>query len=190
MANYTTDQYTKKLNEIAKEIDIKPFYEVTNEIIARQENRIFNKGIGGNGSQIGNYSTHPTYISISAMPRKVAPKGKGGKTKFLNGKLHKSAYFGAGYSQFKTAMGKGNGGHVNLWLSGKFRKGFANSANPVKMLTNGFTIIYSVKSSAFNPGGKLDGIFNRYPQAFKLTKGERLYILKRFREIFLNALAA
>jgi hypothetical protein len=190
MPNFTTDGYVKKLEKMAKDIDIKPFYEVTNEIIARQENRIFNKGIGGNGSQLGKYSTRPTYISLSQMPRKVSPKGKFGETKFLNGKIHKSAYFNQGYSEYKKAMGKGNGGNVNLWLSGRFRKGFANSANPVKMITKGFSIIYSIKVTGANPDNKLNALFNKYPLAFKFTKGEKAYVLKRFREIFINHMRA
>lgn len=190
MANFTTDQYIKKLEKMAKDIDIKPFYEVTNEIIARQENRIFNKGVGGNGTQLAKYSTKPIYVSLKQMPRKVSPKGKFGTAKFKNGKLHTSAYFDQGYAEFKKAMGKGGGGHVNLWLTGKFRKGFANSANPVKMITKGFSIIYSIKVTGANPDKKLDAIFKRFPMAFKFTKGEKAYVLKRFREIFINHMRA
>jgi hypothetical protein len=189
MPNFTTGGYIKKLEKMAKDIDIKPFYEVTNEIIARQENRIFNKSTGSNGT-MPKYSTKPTYISLSQMPRQVAPKGKFGKTKFLNGKIHKSAYFNHGYSEFKKAMDKGGRGHVNLWLTGRFRKGFTNSANPVKMITKGFSIIYSIKVTGANPDNKLNALFNKYPLAFKFTKGEKAYVLKRFREIFINHMRA
>lgn len=190
MANFTTDQYIKKLEKMAKDIDIKPFYEVTNEIIARQENRIFNKGTAGNGADLGKYKTTPTYISLSQMPRKKSPKGKFGKAKFKNGKKHKSKYYAGGYAEFKVDMGKGNGGVINLWLTGKFRKGFANSANPVKMTTKGFSIIYSIKRTKANPDEKLDAIFKRFAIAFKFTKGEKAYVLKRFREIFINHMRA
>lgn len=188
MANYTTEQYKKKLQKLSLSIqDIKPFYEATNEIIIMQEDRIFNKGTDSKGGPVGNYSTKPVYISLSASPRQFPAKGKTGQTKFKNGKMHTSGYFAGGYYQFKQAVGRaGAGKKINLELSGHFRKGFSSSANPAKLSKTGFEIVYSVKHTGANPKGKVEGIINNYPQAFKLSKTEREYVLKKFQEIFIN----
>lgn len=185
---YTTQQYIKKLQSISIK-DIKPFYEATNEIIIKQDERIFNKGVDANGTAIGKYDTKPVYISLKYTPRKFAPKGKNGETKFKNGKMHKSGYFEGGYYQFKQAIGKASAGsNVNLWLFGHFRRGFQNSANPAKATKQGFEIVYSVRHSEANSAGKLEGIIDRYGHAFKLSKSERAYILKKFTEIFVKEL--
>jgi len=189
MANYTPDQYIKKLQKAAKKLDLKPFYEATNEIIIMQSERIFNKGIDSKGSAIGQLSTTPTYISLRQSPRKFSPKGKNGETKFKNGKMHTSGYFAGGYYSYKQTVGKAVAGkNINLWLSGRFKSGFLNSANPARSLNNGFEIVYSVRHNAANPKGKVEGIVDRFPLAFKLSKKEREYILQKFTDIFVNAI--
>lgn len=191
MATYTPKEYVKKLNKFALSIqDIKPFYEATNEVIIMQEDRIFNKGLDSKGSPVGNYSTTPIYISLSASPKKFPPKGKRGEIKFKNGKRHTSGYFAGGYYQFKQAIGKaGAGKKIILELFGHFRKGFANSgANQPIIIKNGFEIVYSIRHTGANPANKIEGIMERYPNAFKLSKKEREYILEKFREIFIDAI--
>lgn len=190
MPTYTTEQYKKKLGKLVLSMqDIKPFYEATNEIIIRQDDRVFNKGLNSNNAPFGSYQTQPIYVSLSQTPRKFAPKGKGGETKFKNGKLHKSGYFAGGYYQFKQTIGKAQAGkNINLTLYGHFRKGFQNSANPAKLNKTGFEIVYSVKHTGANPAKKVDSIIERYPSAFKLSKSEREYLLNKFREIFINTI--
>jgi len=190
MATYTPKEYVKKLNKFALSIqDIKPFYEATNEVIIMQEDRIFNKGLDSKGSPVGTYSTEPIYISLRATPKKFPPRGKNGQTKFKDGKQHRSGYFAGGYYQFKQAIGRaGAGRKINLELFGHFRKGFANSANPAKLNKTGFEVVYSVKHTGANPKGKVEGIIENYPQAFKLSVKEREYILEKFREIFIDAI--
>lgn len=189
MANYTTDQYIKKLNQATKKMDLKPFYEATNEIIIMQSERIFNKGTNNQGSAIGSYSTKPPiYVSLRQSPRAFPTKGKNGKTTFKNGKMHTSGYFKGGYYQFKQTVGKAVAGkNINLWLSGRFKSGFLNSANPIKALNTGFEIVYSVKHNAANPKGKVEGIVEKYPAAFKLSVKEREYLLNKFTDIFVNS---
>jgi hypothetical protein len=188
MATYTTKQYVEKLQKLA-ELDVKPFYDITQEVIARQTYRIFTKGQGSNGP-LGSYSPDPIYVSNkqSSTPRRNKPVGKTGETKFKNGNPHKSTYFPGGYSEFKKAIGKG--GKVNLWLFGNFLKAFMNSGgvNNIKVGNSRIKIIKSIKPGTHNPQGKLDGIFNKYPDAFKFTKGERAFVLKRFKEIFIEQL--
>ena len=67
--------------------------EVATGVRASNLRRIHNDGKAANGSNIGSYSTKPMYVSLKASPRKFTPKGKTGKTKFANGKSHKSGYF-------------------------------------------------------------------------------------------------
>jgi hypothetical protein len=190
MATYTPDQYVKKLNKAAKNLDVKPFYEVTNEVISRIDKRVFDKGIGGSGSHFGKYSSKPLYVSASGKKngaRNVNPRGKDGKAKFKNGKLKMSAYYSGGYGEFKKDIGKGGTApNVNLWLSNKFRVAFQNSNNPARSYDKGFIITSSIKITGANPIDKVKSILKRYPDAFKLTKGERAYVVKRFREIFIE----
>lgn len=191
MGIYTTDEYLKKLDRQVLELsNIKPHFEIINEVIRRQTIRIFEKGIGGDGRQSPKYSTKPVYVSIKTSPRKVPPRGKNSNAaKFKNGKIRKSSYFMGGYADFKKAIGKGGGGHVNLWLTGNLKTAFINSA---KNSTNAITkdklsIKARILESVFNPAGKLDAIFTEYIAFFDLTKGEREYILKRNRELLLDA---
>lgn len=193
MGVYTTKEYIKKLQKMAT-LNIKPFYEITQEVIDRQQKRIFDKGIDGNGGRVGSYNNDPIYVSNRSeyTPRRNKPVGnQRNQSKFKNGKSHKSTYFPGGYGEFKKAVGKGSGsGGVNLWLFGNLRKGFMASGGKdnITIGNSRVKIIKSIRSSANNPQGKLDFIFAEYPNAFRFTKGERGFVLKRFREIFLQQL--
>ena len=107
-----------------------------NQLIGDMINRIHQQGKAASGNLIGNYSTDPMYVSVSAFVRK---KGKVGKSDtgrpikgqrtlrakgkfddgdtFKNGKKRKSRYFERGYLEFHNEMG--NGTKVNLTLSGQ-----------------------------------------------------------------------
>lgn len=191
MATYTTKGYIKKLEKLAQ-LDVKPFYDVTQEIIARQQSRIFDHGKDFNGSVIDTYKPGPIYVSnqLHLTPKKNRPVGKHGETKFKNGKMHKSTYFPGGYAQYKKAISKGNG-RVNLWLFGNFRKAFMGAGGTKNITTSNTRIVIfkAIRPSVHNPQGKLDFIFAKYPNAFKFTKGEKGYVLKRFREIFVQQLS-
>ena len=191
MATYTIKQYTKKLQSI--KFEVKPFYDVANELIGRIDNRVFNQGINGFGATIGSYSKKPVYISTSgkknhARNLSTPPRGKySTKPVFLNGHKRKTVYFTGGYDQFKSDVGKNTaGGRVNLWLSGSFRRAWQNSIDPVLIVESGFRIRFSLKTSALNKQKKIDGILKKYPGTFNLTKGEHQYILKRYREEFIK----
>lgn len=178
------------LEKLRKSIDVKNYYELTNEIISRQSKRVFDKGTPGEGTAY-NYSRKPIYASNlpKYTPRKNPPRGKNSNSPtFANGNKRKSTYFPGGYGQFKQAVGKGSGGKVNLWLFGNFRRMFQNAGkNPLARNTQtGVSIFVQLIASSNNPSGKIDGILERYPNMFKLTKGERGFIVKRFREILLE----
>lgn len=106
--------------------------------------RIHENGKAVDGSDIGSYSTAPTYISKS--PKKVSPKGKNGKTKFKNGNTKKSAYFSNGYKGFRDEIGRDTSS-VNLSLTGKLSKEFGIVANGNSGFSVGFTTPYATDLS-------------------------------------------
>lgn len=195
MATYTTDQYISKLDKSFLNLQkVKPHVEILSEVVRRQQDRVFNKGIDGKGKEIGKYSTKPTYISVKQMPRKLTPTGKKpkkgvAKSTFKNGKLHTSRYFSGGYAEFKTKMSRGTGGtRINLWLFGHFKTAFINSIkNPYTAVSpNSIRVKTFISPSLFNPQGKLDGIFDPetgYPFIFDLTGGEKKYVITRSKQL-------
>lgn len=188
-----TDEWIRSMNErLRNAIDIKNYTLLTNEVVSRQSNRIFEKGTAGVGAGY-NYSTNPIYASNDPKytPRKNPPRGKKSSLPtFKNGKQRKSTYFAGGYAEFKTAVGKNRNNRVNLWLFGNFKRMFQNSGkNPVKRINQtGFSLLIQFKASKNNPQGKLDSILTRYPDMFKLSPGERKFVVRRFREILLEKL--
>ena len=80
--------------------------------------RIHEKGLDGNNTKIGQYSTEPIYVNPKNSPRKFSPQGKHGDTKFRSGEPHQTRYFEDGYKGFKTFIGRNLLGSVNLSLTG------------------------------------------------------------------------
>lgn len=189
MATFTIDQYIAKLQSI--KLDVEPFYNIANELIARIDKRVFDKGINGAGVSIRSYSKKGAYFSVSGKKNHARNLGTPARGKnntkptFKNGNRRKSVFFAGGYNAFKSDVGKNTaGGNVNMWLSGSFRRAWAGSIDPVTMAGNGFKIQFTIKTSTQNKQGKVTGLLKKYPKSFDLTKGERDYILKRFGEEF------
>lgn len=103
---------------------------VASSLIGVVGERIHEKGLAADDTLIGQYSTKPIYVSLSANvgSNKLfgKPVGKTGKSQFESGEkkgqLHKSKYFERGYSQFKTEIGRNRLGSVNLSLSGQLNQ--------------------------------------------------------------------
>lgn len=129
-----------KNNLVSLEAMDKLTKEVATGVRASNMRRIHNEGKAVDGSMIGSYSTKPMYVSLKNSPRKFTPKGKKGKTKFKNGKSHKSGFFKDGYKGFRREIGKETG-FVNLQLTGSLKADF----NMVKT-TNGWNIGFNKKS--------------------------------------------
>lgn len=183
MGTYTTSQYAKKLEAIYGKLqDQKPHLEIVSEVIRRQQSRIFDKSVDGDGKKLAKYSIKPIYVNPKKSPRKTPVKT------FKNGKARKTTYFPGGYAQYKKAIGKGGGGTVNLWLFGSFRKAFMNSLGSALKTSNSqrISIRTRIIPGVQNPEGKIDGILDRYGIAFKLTKGERGYIVKANRDLLMD----
>ena len=99
--------------------------------------RIFGDGRSASGGQIGSYSTKEMYVSPSKSPKKFTAVGIGGKTKFKNGKKHKTRYFANGYAGFRQQAGR-QSNHVDLRLTGTLENSFVVTASGVNYVS-GFT---------------------------------------------------
>ena len=104
--------------------------------------RIHQEGKASDGSDIGQYSTKPMYVSVKANPGRSmgTPFGKPNKfgkrfAKFASGKKagqpHTSKYFEQGYLAYKNAIGRNVLGKVNLSLSGQLDNQFTLIQTPV-----------------------------------------------------------
>lgn len=93
------------------------------DMYGKMRERIFTDGIAADGSEIGKYSTEPIYVNPKNSPKKFAPKGKTGNTKFADGKAHKTRYFEQGYKGFRAKAGRQTS-KVDLRLSGNLRNSF------------------------------------------------------------------
>ncbi len=100
---------------------------------------IFLKGKRADGSQIGNYGTDPSYVSISASKERYGAQlplsrmtGKGkdprSKSKFMNGNPRKSRYFSDGYKGFRDYVGRATD-KVNLDLTGGLQNSIASGTS-------------------------------------------------------------
>jgi hypothetical protein len=85
--------------------------------------RIHNQGLAVDLTSIGRYSTKSTYINPRYSPQKFQPIGKTGRTTFANGRSHRTRYFGAGYKEFRSVIGRETA-NVNLQLSGLLKADF------------------------------------------------------------------
>lgn len=98
-------------------------------ILSEVVERIHDKGLASDGSQIGQYSKKPMYVStlsnVGSKKAFGAPVGKTGVSMFKNGKKHTSRYFQGGYEDYKTAIGRNKLGSVNLSLSGQMQNQLA-----------------------------------------------------------------
>lgn len=138
--------------------------EVATAMRAEVSRRIHSAGKNSNDAPIGNYSTKPMYVSLSAVPKpKGVGRGKSGQTKFKDGSPHRSKYYASGYLDYKTDVGRNKLGTVNLSLTGQ--------------LSNQFSVIAT--SNGYGLGWSNDEMYNRsqalqkkYGQVWFLTEAE------------------
>lgn len=163
----TARQYINNLEKrIEKLADADLLFPCVQAAHDSQINRIFVMGENGDGEPIGDYSTTPTYISLSASPRAFRPKGKDGKTKFKSGKPHKSGYFEGGYKEFRNTIGRRTDA-VDLTLFGRLSNDFSTG-----IMLEDDVWLTGVK----NPenGDKVRGLAERFgEQTWTLTDNER-----------------
>lgn len=104
------DYIAKQERRLAELKENKPFALGVLATHTAQIERIFTQGQTAAGAKIGNYSTEPIYVNPDSPtnPVKFGTVGKFGKTKFDNGKSHKTKYFGGGYKQYRATVGRQN----------------------------------------------------------------------------------
>lgn len=129
----TTEEFLRQQDAKFRAIIEKniPLQIAVRSIMALQSRRIFLEGKNASNSLIGNYSTKPIYVSGSLSKKSNLPTfplaGKYGETKFKNGTIHRSGYFG-NYLAFKRAINRNKRiGTVDLFLTGTLHRHWANN---------------------------------------------------------------
>lgn len=190
------DSYISSLEKRVKEIEKgKPLEIAVRTVIADMSIRIYQRGKGSNGTQIGSYSTTETFIGQNAGPNKKPFRGKlefQPFNKAQRSKTGKPGYFGktfkGGYAQFKKELGLlSQGNQVNLRLFNDLQSDWANASivkgnrvvNPGKPLrVNKNTFVITLKRR--NNQVKRKALEGKYGRIFDTTKGEQ----KIVREIY------
>lgn len=89
------------------------------KLVSSINRRIIRQGLKTDGTKIGKYSETPFYAGPKAFIVKSKNKktGKTGKSKFKNGKSHKTMYLETGYKQLREVQGR-ESSFVNLEYTG------------------------------------------------------------------------
>lgn len=114
----------------------------------------------------------------SAIEVKTIDVAVGGKSKFKDGKSHKSKYFATGYKGYRENVGRQTA-FIDLKLSGELRLDFGNDkqvAEPRKIND----LEYQIRLDKDINQKKREGIEERYGEIFSLSEQER--------EVFLNTM--
>jgi len=92
-------------------------FRAGNDMGVMVSNRVQMKGESSTGDKFSPYSTDTTYINtIDNSPKKLRPKGKTGRTVFKStGKPHKTTYFGGGYKEFRSKIGRSTDKNFELY---------------------------------------------------------------------------
>lgn len=169
----SVDEFNKKLDAkiLAIQTQNKPLELAVRSVMTLQSRRIFVNAKNVDGGNIGEYVKKPVYISPNA--NKGLPnfplRGKSGKTKFENGKDHKTGYF-ENFLEFKKEIGRNKKVQsVDLFLTGELQRNWANAENlkdakPNKISPNHYNI--SLRNENY-----LKTL--RYGNVFGVTPGEK-----------------
>lgn len=127
--------------------------------------RIFDKGKNAQNGPIGQYNTsNPLYVNPRYSPKKFAPRGKNGESKFKNGKTKKTRHFKS-YSDYRQAIGR-QVAFVNFKLSGTLQSDFGKGVQRINSLRYASGV-------RINNEKKIKGLENKYGNVFRLTPKER-----------------
>lgn len=161
------DKHTKDLKNFTEPLRVAA-YTTT----ALMGERIFDEGRTTDGATIGQYDDKPMYVSLAAIPRpKGAPTGKTGKSKFKDGKVHKSKYFEEGYKGYRGNVGR-QVAKVDLSLTGELRMDFGNQkqvAEPRKISDEE----YQIRLDKEIDQDKRQGAEEKYGKIFTVSDSEK-----------------
>lgn len=164
----TTDQYIAKLNAASRKMtNPRELVGAASAVGRAQHKRIFQDGKDDGGAAIKpDYSTKPIYISKSAAPNATAA-GK----------------YDGGYKEFKRKLGRGK-----MVLFRFFAQAYLGSlVRPdVQFSNKGVLITSGFNYTPANPKGKVDGLLDKYGEAFKFSKGEEQLFREKARQFLLT----
>ena len=130
----TPQEFQKQLEEKIKKLNTaKLIYPVATAVHDNLIGRIFDSGINGNDTQIGEYSTKEAYFTKEQFNKTGAfkPRGKNSnKRKFENGKERTSMFLPNGYSELRKIQGYENA-YVNFSYSRDLRKDYSTKLRVV-----------------------------------------------------------
>lgn len=164
----TTDQYIAKLNAASRKLaNPRQLVGAASAVGRLQHKRIFQDGKDDGGGDIKpDYSTKAIYISASASPIATAA-GK----------------YEGGYKQFKRKLGRGK-----MVLFRFFAQAYLGSlVRPdVQFSNSGVVITSGFNYTPANPKGKVDGLLDKYGEAFKFSGEEEQLFREKARQFLLT----
>ena len=163
----TTKEYIAKLNKAERAINGKRFVGLSSSVGRMQFKRVFQEGLDANGGPIEpEYSTKPIRISLNQTPRASTAK-----------------FYKGGYKAFKSKLRRGK-----MVLFRLFSQMYLQSiVNPeLKISNTGFVIATGMTYNAGNPKGKVDGLLDKYGDAFKFSDAERKEFTERAQQIVVD----
>lgn len=164
----TTDQYIAKLNAASRKMtNPRELVGAASAVGRLQHKRIFQKGLDSEGAAIKpEYSTNEIYISKNETPNAT-----------YAGKYKK------GYKQFKRKLKRGK-----MVLFRFFSQAYLGSlVRPdVEFSNKGVVIASGFNYTAANPEGKVDGLLDKYGDAFKFSNDEEQLFREKARQFLLT----
>jgi hypothetical protein len=163
----TTKEYIAKLNKAERAINGKRFVGLSTSVGKTQFKRIFQDGLDANGAPIKpEYSTKPIYIGPMQTPT-----------------ADDAGYYKGGYKAFKSKLERGK-----MVLFRLFNQMYLESiVNPeLKISNTGFVIATGMTYNAGNPKGKVDGLLDKYGDAFKFSDAERKEFVDKAQQIVVD----
>ena len=164
----TTDQYIAKLNAASRKLqNPRELVGAASAVGRLQHKRVFQKGKDGEGAAIKpEYSTNEIYISKSQTPNAT-----------YAGKYKK------GYKQFKRKLRRGK-----MVLFRFFAQAYLGSlVRPdVQFSNSGVLITSGFNYTPANPKGKVDGLLDKYGEAFKFSGEEEQLFREKARQFLLT----
>lgn len=176
------EEFRSKIAQKIKQLDkVKLIYPVATKIHDDMTRRVFDKGVGGDNKDFGEYSSTPAYFTKKQFKKTGAFKAQGKKSFRANqqgagrrraqldrGNSYQrtSMYLPYGYKQLKAIQGM-QAAFVDLQYSRDLRNDFAT-----KLAVQNNTVI--AKVSRKNNQNKIKWLSDKYgPETFKHTKEEK-----------------
>lgn len=193
MAQLTPEQFEQKIKDKARSLKMAEqiVYPVATATLDMFRQRLFGKGINGDGSKTGSYSTEPMYASKEQFKNTSGfkPRGKNAKAT-ASGKLKKGEKKKADGSQRKTMYLPG--GYKELRQVQGYETAFVNLQYSGDLFTD-YTKLYVQKDKVVAKVSreinrkKIDGLTEHFgPSTFKHTKEEREFFKKEIQKRLVN----